>query len=353
MTTDSKLAFVGTSTDANEDGVFGFRVDSDGKLHRLSAVKAGPDPTFLTPDPTGDHLYVATRPEGGGDVVAYDIDHDSGTLSRLNKAPTKGSGTPCYCAVDATDRCVLTAQFGGGTVSLLPLEEDGTVNEPTAVLEHEGTGPVTSRQSEPHPHAIRPGPDNRYAYAPDLGADRVFIYRMNPESGSLKPAECGHVDVDPGTGPRHLEFHPNGRYAYLINEINSTVMALERDADTGALEPFATAPTLPANFDGENAPADIHVHPSGDYLYGSNRGHDSIAIYELDGDGRPSLIETESTRGEWPRNFALDPAGEFLFAENADSDTIVTFRIDADGTLAPTGDSIEIPSPVCMRFVGE
>lgn len=351
MPTASKLAFIGTSTDADTDGVYGVRIDTNGTLQQTTAVSAGPDPTFLTPDSTGDHLYVATRPGGGGEVIAYSVDHEAGDITRLNAAPTKGDGTPCYCSVDATDQCVLTAQYGGGTVSVLPLEEDGRVNEPTAVIEHEGAGPNKDRQSEPHPHAIRPGPANTYAYAPDLGADRIFIYRLDPDAGTLEPADCGHVDVHAGAGPRHLAFHPNGRYAYVINELDSTVVAFERDAETGALESFATVSTLPADFEGENAPADIHVHPSGDYLYGSNRGHNSIAIYDLDADGQPTLLETESTRGEWPRNFALDPTGTFLFAENADTDTIVTFRIIADGTLDPTGDVYDVPAPVCLRVL--
>jgi len=352
MTTDSTLAFVGTYTDPDEDGVFGFHVD-DGTLHPTTAVNGGGDPTFLAPDSGGDRVYVANRPESGGHVVAYAVDREEGALSRLNAAPTAGGGTPCHCSVDATDQCVLTAQYGGGTVSVLPVDGTGRVGDPTTVLEHEGTGPDADRQDQPHPHSIVPGPDNVYAYAPDLGADRVFVYDLDPGAGTIDPADCGHVDVHAGAGPRHMDFHPDGRYAYLINELDSTVVAFERDPETGALDAFATASTLPDGFDGENYTADIHVHPSGEYLYGSNRGHDSIAVYELDAQGRPSLVGTESTRGEWPRNFALDPAGEFLFAENADTDDIVSFRIGADGTLDPTGAVVDVPSPVCMRFVDE
>jgi len=353
MATTPPLAFVGTATDSDEEGVFGFRTDENGSLSRTSAVTGGPDPKFLAPDADGRHLYVANRPEAGGSIVSYAVDHQAGTLSRVNATPTESDGASCYCSVDATDQCVLTAQYSDGTVSVLPIGEGGRVREPTAVIEHEGSGPDEDRQSEPHPHCIRPGPDNEYAYVADLGAQRVFVYELDPAAGTLEPAACGHVDVRAGTGPRHLDFHPNGRYAYLITELDSTIVAFERDAETGSLDPFADVSTLPADFEGENSAADVHVHPSGDYLYGSNRGHDSIAVYELDADGRPSLVETESTRGEWPRNFALDPTGRFLFAENAHTDTIVTFRIRADGTLDPTGDVVEVPSPVCMRFVEE
>lgn len=296
MTNDPQLAFVGTYTDAEEDGVFGFRVDEEGTLDQTSATSGGPDPTFLAPDPDRDHLYVANRPEDGGEIVAYAIDHEAGSLSRLNAAATK-SGPAVYCSVDATDQCVLTAQYHEGTVSALPIDEDGRVDDASVVIEHEGSGPNPDRQTEAYPHSIRPGPDNEYAYAPDLGADRVFVYDFDADAGTLEPADCGHAEVQPGAGPRHLDFHPNGRYAYLINELDSTVVAFGRDAETGGLDPFATVSTLPEDFEDHNQTADIHVHPSGEYLYGSNRGHDSIAVFELDADGRPSLLDLESTRG--------------------------------------------------------
>jgi 6-phosphogluconolactonase len=352
VTSSSSLSFVGTYTNADKNGIFAFRVDDDGMLQRTDAVRGGSDPTFLTPDTNTDHLYVANRPSEGGIIVAYAIDQNDGTLSRLNAAPTRGDGTPCYCSVDSTDQCVLTAQYGGGTVSVLPIEEDGCIGDPTTVIKHEGSGPNPDRQSDPHPHSILPGPDNAYAYVPDLGADQVFIYDFDSIEKTLKPAGCGHVDVHAGAGPRHLDFHPNEQYAYLINELDSTVMAFERTAETGGLNLLSTVTTLPDDFEGENLTADIHVHPSGEYLYGSNRGHDSIVVYRLDADGQPYLIDIESTRGECPRNFAIDPSGEFLFAENAETDNIVTFRIKNDGTLDPTGQVTEIPSPVCMQFGG-
>ena len=350
---ESSLSFVGTYTDADEDGVFGFCMDESGALERTSAILAGADPTFLSPDPTGEHLYVANRPEGEGNVVAYEIDEDAGQLERLNDAPTRGNGTPCYCSVDATDQCVLTAQYGGGSITAIPLEQSGHLGDPAVVIQHQGSGVDPDRQAEPHPHCIRPGPDNNYVYVPDLGVDRVFIYEFDPAEPSLEPADCGHVDVQAGAGPRHIDFHPNGQLVYLINELDSTIVAFTRDATTGELTPIDTVSTLPPDFEGDNSTADIHVHPSGEFLYGSNRGHDSIAIYELDNDGRPTLLEIESTRGEWPRNFAIDPTGDFLFAENAHSDSIVVFRIASDGLLTPTGDTYEVPSPVCMRFVNE
>ncbi|MFC4989530.1 lactonase family protein [Saliphagus infecundisoli] len=349
MAIDPTLAFVAASTDAGEDGVLGFRLE-DGRLETTGAADGGSRPAFLAASPDGTRLYVANREGEDGRIVAYTIE-ERGTLSRLNAVPTGGGGTPCYCSVDPTGRCVLTAQYGGGTVSVLPIDGDGRLGGPTAVVDHEGSGPDADRQSEPHPHAFLAGPDGEYAYAPDLGADRVFVYALDPVAGRVEPADCGHVDVHPGAGPRHLAFDPTGRYAYVIGELDSTVTAFERDLDTGGLKPVAVASTLPEGFDGENAAADIHVHPTGEFLYGSNRGHDSIAVYELGGDGRPTLLGTEPTRGEWPRNFALDPAGEVLFAENADSDTIVAFAVGSDGALEATGEVTDCPSPVCLAFV--
>ena len=349
--TDSTLVFVGTYTEADEDGLFSLRVEN-GSLELMEALSGGEDPTVLTTDSGGDRLYVANRPDDGGHVVAHDIDRESGTLSRLNAAPTYGDRTPCYCSVDATDRYALTAQYGGGTVSVLPIEDDGRVGEPTAVVEHEGSGPDENRESGPHPHSILPGPNNDYVYVPDLGADRIFVYDFDAETGELDPADCGHVPVQAGAGPCHLASHPTTEYGYPVDELASSVTAFEHDPETGTLDAATTVSTLPASFDGDNLAADIHVHPSGAYLYASNRGHDSIAIHELEGDGRPRPIDTESTGGERPRNFALDPTGTFLFAENADTDTIVTFRIEDGGTLDPTDHTFEIPAPVCMRFAG-
>jgi len=348
--TDSTLAFVGTYTGSNENGVFGLVVDSEGQLQQVSEMTAGRDPAFLVPSSDGNHLYVATRPETGGEVISYNINHETKALSRLDSAPTKGNGTPCYCSIDATGKCVMTAQYGGGTVSIIAVDDEGGLGEPT-VIEHMGAGPNEERQSEPHPHAIVPGPSNEYAYAPDLGADTVFVYDLDPGASRLEPAKCGHVDVPFGAGPRHLAFHPNARYAYLINELDSTVIAFEYKDETGTLAPLSTVSTLPDDFDGDNLTADIHVHPSGEYLYGSNRGHDSIVIYEIDDGGRPSFVETVSTRGEWPRNFAISPSGDFLFVENKDSNSIITFRIASDGRLEPTEYEANVSAPVCMRFV--
>jgi 6-phosphogluconolactonase len=346
MTSD-RLAFVGTYCDAEADGIFTVGVDDQGRIERRNAVSGGADPSFLALDSAGDNLYSVNEIDDGT-ANAFAID-DAGALAQRNRVSVGDDG-PCHCSVDASGRCLLTAQYHGGSVSVLPIREDGSLGEATTVVEHSGSGPDPDRQTEPHPHSITPGPRNEYAYVPDLGTDEIVVYDLDPNAPTIEPADCSPVEVHAGAGPRHLSFHPNGRYAYLIDELDSTIVAFEVDPTTGDLATLATVDTLAEPFDGENYTADIHVHPSGDSLYGSNRGHDSIAVYELADDGRPRLLATESTRGEWPRNFAIDPSGEFLYVENADTDEIVTFRIGADGTLDPTGATFEVPSPVCMLF---
>jgi 6-phosphogluconolactonase len=344
----SRFAFVGTRTGSDEDGIFTLEVSEDGTLQTVAAIKGGSEPTFLALDHAGQHLYAVNTVDEGA-AIAYDIDPETGALERLNRV-TVGGSTPAHCSVDRTDRCLLTAQYGGGSVSVLPIADDGSLEAPSTVVEHSGSGPNERRQSGPHPHSVNPGPENEYVYVPDLGADRVFVYDFDPEAASIEAAATGHVETRSGAGPRHMDFHPNGQTGYVINELDSTITAYARDPETGALEALATVDTIGEDYAGDNKTADVHVHPSGEYLYGSNRGHDSIAIYELQDDGRPEFVATESTRGEWPRNFALDPSGTYLYAENARSDEIVPFAIGADGTLEPTGEALETPSPVCMRF---
>jgi 6-phosphogluconolactonase len=343
------LAFVGTRAGPDEDGIFTLEVGADGSLERTGAVGGGNDPSFLALDHAGDHLY-AVNTIADGAAIAYDLDPATGELERRNRVSVGGGG-PAHCSVDPTDQCLLTAQYGAGSVSVLPKADDGSLEEPSTVLEHSGSGANPGRQSAPHPHSIQPGPNNEYVYVPDLGTDQVYVYAFDPDAATIEAAETGHVETNPGAGPRHMDFHPNGEYAYVINELDSTITAYEHDAETGGLQAIATVDTLGEDYDGQNTTADIHVHPSGEYLYGSNRGHNSIAIYELGDDGKPQFVETESTQGDWPRNFALDPAGDYCYAENARSDSIVTFAIGEDGTLAATGDTLEIPSPVCMKFL--
>lgn len=347
---DSLRAFVGSYAESGEIGIYSYRVDpTTGDLTRDDVTIAGENPSYLAVHPTGEYLYSVNQADDGM-VTAYDIDKERGALTQLNRQ-SSGDGNPCYCSVDATGSYVLTAHYSGGSVSVLPIEADGRLGETTDIVAHEPAGVDPGRQTQPHPHSIVPGPENHFAYVPDLGTDRIVVYELDEAAGKLRPAEPKHVDVDERSGPRHFVFHPTGRFAYLVNQLNSTLTAYKRDAETGSVTELETVSTLPAGFDDENHPADVHVHPSGEWVYASNRGHDSIAIFEIDDlSGRSRLVDHESTRGEWPRDFVLDPFGKYLYAENQRSDNVVVFQID-DGRLEFTGVTEEVSQPSCMVFV--
>lgn len=343
------LAFVASRTDEGEN-LRSYRLDPEtGALRELDSAVVGTSPSYLTLHPDGETLYVVDSTDDG-EIVAVSFEEASGELSVLNRQPTGDAG-PCYCSVDAAGTHVFVAHYHGGSVSMLPVETDDRLGEPTHIVPHEGDSVDPDRQTHPHPHSIRPGPDGRFAYAPDLGTDEVAIYEIDRDAGKLRPAESASVSVHPGAGPRHLDFHPDERRCYLINEIDSTVIEFERDPQTGALTEIGTVETLPTDFAGENKTADIHVHPSGRFVYGSNRGHDSIVAFEIGEDiGQLTLRDHVSTRGEWPRNFVLDPTGEYLFAANLHTDEVVSFEIDPEtGIPTPTGDVTDCPAPMCIK----
>lgn len=340
------LAVVGTYSDADENGVFSYRVDREtGALESLDATPGGADPSFLAVHPDGERLYAVNETDPGT-VRTLAIDPSSGELTELNSVDSGGDG-PCYCSVVSGH--LVVAHYAGGVVSLLPIGDDGRIEAPVDVVEHEGSSVDPERQTQPHPHSAVGGPSGRYVYVPDLGTDRVVSYRLDDESGELD--RTGAVDLPDGAGPRHFEIGPDGDVAYVINELDSTIATLDLDDETGELSLRETVSTLPEGVAGDdNITADVHLHPSGLRLYGSNRGHDSIAIFDVDEDGGLAAKGHESTRGEWPRHFAIDPTGEWLFAENMRSDAVVTFGVEPDGTLAHADRETTVPQPVCMRF---
>jgi 6-phosphogluconolactonase len=246
---------------------------------------------------------------------------------------------------------VLVANYGGGSVAVLPIQEDGQLGAATDVVQHVGSSIHPTRQQEPHAHSITLDPTNRYALACDLGLDQVLIYRFDSAAGKLAPNDPPGAPLRPGAGPRHLAFHPSGRYVYVINELDSTLTVFAWDETRGTLREIHTMPTLPEDFAGKNTCADLHVAPSGRFVYGSNRGHDSIVIFAINAQtGELSYVGHESTRGQTPRNFAIDPTGTFLLAANQRSDTIVSFRINQEtGKLTPTGQVTRVPTPVCIK----
>jgi 6-phosphogluconolactonase len=284
-------------------------------------------------------------------VSAFRIDQETGALTYLNSKATHGTD-PCHLIVDKSGRFVLVANFMSGSVCVLPILADGSLGDDTAFIQHEGSSVDPRRQAGPHAHAVELDAAGRFVFVPDLGLDKVMIYELDRTNGTLTPAATPSVSTAPGAGPRQLVMHPKGGYAYLINELNSTMTAFRYDAETGALEPLQTLSTLPEGYAGPTSCAEVQIAPDGSHLYGSNRGHDSIVIYAIDqATGRLTLVGHESTRGHIPRNFEVHPSGLFLVAANQDTDNLVMFRIDpASGKLEATGQSIEAPTPICVRF---
>ncbi len=357
---EGSIAFVGTYTHTDSRGIYTCRFDEDnGELEPVSVASEAANPSFLALHPNKRFMYAASEIEEfdgkrQGAVYAYSVDAESGKLTFLNSRGSGGTG-PCHVKVDATGRFVLAANYHGGSVCMIPINDDGSLASASSFVQHEGSSVNPRRQDRAHAHSINPDPQNRFAYVPDLGQDRVIIYRMDTNRGRLVPNDPAYVEVNPGFGPRHFDFHPNGLWAYLINELGSAITAFEYDSDTGALSEFQVVRTLPTGFSGSNTTADIHVHPSGRFVYGSNRGHDSVAIFKIDQrSGRLAAMGHRSTGGRIPRNFGIDPSGGFLLAANQDSDDVVSFHVDQEsGALTPTGQKANIPMPVCVRFLGE
>jgi len=352
------LVYVGTYTSGDSEGIYVCRLDlSSGKLTLIKTVKDLVNPCFLAIDSQYSYLYSIDEVRKSDDsrrgaVSAFSINRKTGDLTFINKQPVKGPA-PCHLTVDKTGKFVLTANYNGGFISVFPIISGGRLGTMTDFVQHHGSGPNPTRQKEPHAHSINMDPSNRYAFAADLGIDKIMIYRLDLDEGKLLPNEQPWVQVKAGAGPRHFTFHPNGKYAYVINELNSTITAFLYDETQGTLKEIHTVSTLPEDFTGNNSCADIHVSPSGKFIYGSNRGHDSIVIFAIDEEtGKLTYIDNEPTRGKTPRNFAIDPTGTFLLAENQRSNNIVTFRIDRQtGKLISTGHIIEIPSPVCIKMI--
>ena len=352
--------YVGTYTTAKQSrGIYIYRMDlSVGELALSSVVEGVVDPSFLVTDPEQRYLYAANEvlptngEPPGGFVSAFAIDQNTGELAALNRRPSHGT-LPCHVSVEASGQFLLLTNYGSGSVVVYPIRDGGELGEATDVVQHEGSSIDPRRQKGPHAHSVTLDPANRFAFVADLGLDQVKSYELNLVSGKLVPNAVPWNQVKAGSGPRHFTFHPNGRYAYLINELNATLMAFAYDPTRGALTELQTVPALPEGYTGRNWCADVHVAPSGRFLYGSNRVHDSIVIYQIDQDtGKLTLVGHELTQGETPRNFSIDPTGKYLLAANKDSDTIVVFRIEPDtGKLRPTGHVVEVPAPVCVLMV--
>ena len=353
---DSDLLYVGTYTKtARADGIYLIRMNRrSGKLERVGAVNAGRNPSFLAIHPDGRVLYAVNELEkyngkASGAVSAFTIG-STGALTKRNEQASEG-GAPCFVSVDRSGRVALIANYVGGNVALLPIEPDGSLASAADVEQHKGKGPNAARQGGPHAHCIVPDPSNRFVLAADLGVDRVFVYRLDLERKSLSQVEDGDAIMRPGSGPRHIAFHPTLPLVFVANELDSTVTTLRFDAERGKLAAIDTRSTIPAGWPGTNYPADIHVAASGRTLYVSNRGHNSLAVFSVAASGALALEQVISTDGDWPRNFSLDPTDRWLLVANQRSNSIVVFARDQQtGRLTQTQHRIALPSPVCVRF---
>ncbi len=350
--------YVGTFTNDPDEGIYHFRMDlSTGALEAAGVTKQAYSPFSLAIGDHGQRLYATnsvdetdTGPEGT--VSAFSIDAETGGLTFLNRQPS-GGVFPCYVTLDRTGRHLLVGNYKSGSVAVLPIASDGRLRPASDVVQHEGSSVNQERQDGPHVHSVVLGSAGRYAFAADLGIDKVLIYRVDPEDGRLTPGEPASAGVVAGAGPRHLTFHPGGRYAYLLNELDSTVTLFDFDHNAGSLTEVQSISALPPGYSGENFAADVQVMPSGDFLYTTNRGHDSIAVFAIDQDtGRLTAVAYEPAGGAWPWNLAIDLTARFLLSANQDSNNVVVFRIDQEtGRLTATGHEAHVPKPVCVEFV--
>lgn len=359
-TATDHLVYFGTYTSGQSKGIYVCRFDSNtGKLSDPELAAETKNPSFLAFHPTGKFLYAVgevndAQGKRAGAVNAYARDPKSGRLTALNQQTSGGTG-PCHISVDATGQCVLVANYGSGSIAALPIHADGHLGEATTTIQHTGASVNPRRQAGPHAHFIMPSPDNRFALTCDLGLDQILSYQLDPATAKLTPNDPPFARLAPGAGPRHFAFSPEGKFVYVLNELNLTVTAFTYEPKTAGLTEVQTLSTLPANYPAteRDSGAQILVHPTGKFVYSSNRGHDSIAGFTCDpATGKLTLVQNESTQGKTPRHFAIDPSGRWLLAENQNSDSVVVFAIHTGtGQLKPTGQTITVGAPVCAVFV--
>lgn len=308
-------------------------------------------PAYFVITPDGKRLYTCNS-SPGSTVSAYAIDAKTAKLTLLNQKPS-GGGEPCFVCLDATAKFLLVANYEAGSIASFALKADGSIGERTAFVQHTGSSVNPTRQTQAHAHSIRVDPSNRFVLAADLGVDKVFVYRFDPGTGAIHANNPPFAAVPPGAGPRHLAFHPSGRWLYLINEMGSSIIRFGWDSQRGALTPFETVSTLPEGSPVTNTGAEILVHPGGKFVYATNRGHNSVAVFSIQAEtGRLTLVQHISTRGKTPRNCEFDPTGKWLLVTNQDSDNAVVYRIDpGTGRLTQTGEPIPVPAPFCVRFL--
>jgi 6-phosphogluconolactonase len=349
--------YIGTNSHppSTSKGIYLYRFDAatGGTTDQGLAAEIG-DPGWQAIPPSGKFLYTCATANNHRTsiVAAFRIDSKTGALTPLNQQPSNGRDTT-HVDIDPAGSCAVSANYGSGDISVFPINPDGTLTAPTALISHAGSSVNPDRQKHPYPHSCNFDPSGKFVLVPDLGVDKVYIYRFDANSRSLAAADPPTVTVAPGSGPRHMTFHPNGKFAYLINEMGGTVIAYAWDSSNGQLHPLQTASTLPPGYQGTNTSAEVQILSNGRFLYASNRGPDDLAIFEINpAAGTLTQLGFQPTGGKAPRDFKIDPTGQFLFAANQDSDSVVIFRIDpATGRLSPTGNVLHVPTPICVTFL--
>ncbi len=357
------LLFVGTYTQAlphvptaHSKGIYTYSFDpATGKIEYLSTAEGVENPTYTAVDKAGQHLYAVIELEGGQENVcsAFSINRESGELTFINQQPTLGQAS-CFVTVDHSGKYVLVANYTSGkTAVMLPIRADGGLEAISQAVEHVGSSVNIERQTSPHGHCVMPDPSNSYVFVADLGIDQLVRYKLDVANGKLIAAAEGNVKLEAGSGPRHFVFHPSGKFVYVVSELAATVTALSYDVANGTMQTLQTLSTLPEGFDGQKWAAAIHITADGRFVYASNRGHDSIAMYAVDEQtGQLTALGNQLTGGKVPRDFNIDPTGQWLLAANQATDTVVTFKINqTTGVLVETGIVAEVATPVCLTFL--
>jgi 6-phosphogluconolactonase len=347
------LVFVTSFAPGDKGGIHAYQFDSKvGKLSPVRRTGGVENPFFIALSPNKKHLYSIHAKQFGGkekeQVAAYEIVERTGELKLLNRQSAEGTAA-CYLDIDQTGKALVVANYTSGSVASLPVQADGSLGTPASFVQHKGSSVNPQRQKEPHAHCIVVSPDNKYAFAADLGTDQVLSYKLDPATAKLTPNDPPFAKSPPGAGPRHLTFHPNGKRVYVINELLNSVTVFDYDPATGTLTERQTISTLPADFRGTSHCADVKVTPDGKFLYGTNRGHDSIAAYRIADDGRLSLIAIEPSLGKGPQNLAVTADGRWLLCANMPGNNVAVFGIDSKtGRLKMAGEPISQPGPSCI-----
>jgi 6-phosphogluconolactonase len=350
------LVFVTAFAPGDKGGIHAYEFDSAaGKLKPLRRTAGVENPFFLALSPDTKVLYSTHAKAFGGteneQVAAFQVVGRTGELKLLNRQSAEGTAA-CYLDVDKTRKAVVVANYSSGSVASLPIKGDGSLGEHASFLKHKGSSVNPQRQKEPHAHCIVISPDNRYALAADLGTDEIVCYKFDPATAKLTPNKPPSAKSPAGAGPRHLTFHPNGKRVYVINELLNSVTLFDWDADAGTLKEKQTISTLPDDFKGTSHCADVKVTPDGHYLYGTNRGHDSIAAYRIGEDGRLTLVAIEPSRGKGPQNLAITPDGQWLLCANMPGNNVAVFQIDPrSGKLRSAGEPVAQPGPSCIMLL--